>query len=151
MSFTLTPESILTVAGATVLISLLTQIFKSFLGDKKWTTLLAIGIGLAIMLFATLAAAGWDWRAGQWLQSLLTFLYAVAVAVLGYETVSNTLGILGLGDRSAEAVEKKAVATLLMKYPDSVNLRVLPAGLTPDLEKWKGPPFSPELKSVKRK
>jgi hypothetical protein len=89
---------LLSLAGMSALIALLVQLLKRYLGEWRFTQLLAMGIGLVVGLVATWIVVGLSPR--TILDAILLAIVAGTTASGGYELVSNLAGLAGKGDRA---------------------------------------------------
>jgi len=91
-------KALLTLEGMSILIVILTQLFKKYIPDWRWTNLVAMGIGLVLGLIATYALVGLT--VVTVMNALLLALVAGAGASGIYEGVKNVAGLLGFGSRA---------------------------------------------------
>jgi hypothetical protein len=98
MAELLTVESLLSLAGMSALIAILVQLLKRYLGEWRYTQLLAMGIGLVVGLVATWIVVGLSPRTV--LDAVLLAIVAGATSSGFYELGSNLAGLAGKGDRA---------------------------------------------------
>jgi Na+/melibiose symporter-like transporter len=98
--FPITPEMAYTVTGAAVICLVLTQLLKQYLGDWRYTNLLAIGVTLVIVELAGAFFVDGAPLGERLFSGFLIALASAAAATLGYETVANLIGAAGRGPRA---------------------------------------------------
>lgn len=94
---TMTPQDLLTVAGAAAICVLITQWLKQYLADWRWTNLLAFGVTLVLVEAAAVVDGHVD--AQEVFGAFITALAGASLATFGYETILNLLGTAGVGPR----------------------------------------------------
>ena len=114
IEFPITAAAAWSVVGLAFVIAVLVQIVKLFVEEKRTLNLVAIGAGLLIAALAILVMTEFRPTAQQWFSTGMIALFAIAIATLGYETVTNVAGLVGYGPKSNAAQVAKAKA-LLMK------------------------------------
>ncbi len=106
-AFPITPAMAYSVAGAAVICVLLTEWVKQYLPDWRYTSLLSLGLTLAIVeaaaaLFVAGASLGERLFCG-----LLMSIAGASLATWGYEVVLNLIGKAGVGPRSDQALQRR--------------------------------------------
>lgn len=94
----LTVESLLTLAGMSAFIALVTQLIKRIITESRWTNIAAMGVGLVVGLLATLIVRGLTPQTV--LDTVLLALVAGATSSGIYEAISNLRGLAGSGPRA---------------------------------------------------
>ncbi len=100
MEFPVTPEAVLTVVGIASVTYVLTALFKVYLGDWRFTNLLAWIIASVISFVAAWGVAGWDIYKTDLFKAAMTALFGVGLATFGHEFMSNMFGYFGAGPRA---------------------------------------------------
>ena len=104
IDFPITGEALLTVLGSAAFSVLISMWLKHYLADWRYTNLFVLGIA---ELFAVTAR-------------LLVGMIGATLATFGYETVTNLLGLAGVGRRSDTAILAQAeVAVEVAAMQDS--------------------------------
>ena len=98
MAELLTVESLLSLAGMSALIAILVQLLKRFLGEWRFSQLLAMGIGLVVGLVAPWIVVGLSPRTV--LDAILLAIVAGTTSSGLYEVVQNLRAVAGAGPRA---------------------------------------------------
>jgi 4-hydroxybenzoate polyprenyltransferase len=89
-------------------VAILVQILKPQLKDWRWTNIASLGLSEVLAMLAALIEAGWRPDGALLFSGAMVGLFGAGLAVLGYETVVNILGLLGKGSRSERALQAQA-------------------------------------------
>lgn len=108
IDFPIHAASLLTVGGIAVLGAVIAMWFKHYLANWRWTPLFVLGICLVFSILAQIVDGGWPLTLERALVAILIALFGASLAVFGYETISNALGLLGVGPRSPASQVTKA-------------------------------------------
>lgn len=112
IEFSVSAGALLTVTGAATFAVILTIWTKHYLSNWRYTPLLVLGITETVtMLAQVIVSLGQLTGDGALAAAQMGFIGAT-LAVFGYETVVNALGLAGVGARSEAAQVKNAQALL---------------------------------------
>ena len=103
IDFPITAEAVYSVFGLAFALAVLVQIVKLFVEDKRTLNLVAIGAGVLIAALAMLVMTDFKPTGQQCFSAGMIALFAIAIATLGYETVTNIAGLVGYGPKSDKA------------------------------------------------
>lgn len=92
-------EGFLDVRVAAIVCVLATQWLKGYLGDWRYTNLLALGITVGVELLAAGLAGEGAWFAAAW-----AGVVGASLATFGYEALTNMAGRAGVGPRAGRQV-----------------------------------------------
>lgn len=112
IEFAISADALLTIGGATVLSVIVAMWVKHYLANWRWTPLVVLGITWTFTLAAQAIVSAGALTWGGVLSAVLMGLFAASLAVFGYETVANGLGLAGVGPRSEASQIEKAKALL---------------------------------------
>lgn len=129
--FPVSIEAAFTIAGATVICVILTQLLKHYLAEWRFTNLLAWGITLGFVEIAGVFLSAPGGLGKQLYIGALYALFGAALATFGYETIVNLLGKAGVGPRSSAAQLK--VAEKMVMADDDALARVAKVAPYPPL------------------
>ena len=108
--FPITAGAVYSVLGLAFVLVVLVQVVKLFVEEQRVLNLVAIGAGVLISVLAMLVMTGFRPGAEECFTAAMVALFAIAIATLGYETVTNLAGLVGYGPRSDAALLAKAKA-----------------------------------------
>ena len=112
IEFNISAGALLTVTGAATFAAILTLWTKHYLSNWRFTPLLVLGITETVtMLAQVIVSLGQMTGEGALAAALMGFVGAT-LAVFGYETVVNALGLAGVGPRSETQQIQNARALL---------------------------------------
>jgi hypothetical protein len=112
IEFAVSAEALLTIGGATVLSVIIAMWVKHYLANWRWTPLVVLGITEAFTMTAQFIVSAGVLAWGGVYAAVLMGLFGASLAVFGYETVVNALGLAGVGPRSVASQVEKAKALL---------------------------------------
>ena len=112
IDFPITGEALLTVLGSAAFAVVISMWLKHYLADWRFTNLLVLGISELFAVAARLIVGGPVDGPGI-LGAVLVGLAGATLATYGYETVTNLLGLAGIGRRSDTALLAQAERVVL--------------------------------------
>lgn len=98
LNIVLTPEGFISIPVAAVVCVLVTQWLKSYLAEWRFTNLIALGLTLVVEA-AALLATGKGAEPAIWFSALWAGFVGACLATYGYETLTNLIGLAGVGPR----------------------------------------------------
>ena len=112
IDFPITGEALLTVLGSAAFAVVVSMWLKHYLADWRFTNLLVLGISELFAVAARLIVGGPVDGPGI-LGAVLVGLAGATLATYGYATVTNLLGLAGIGRRSDTALLAQAERVVL--------------------------------------
>ncbi len=109
IEFPITPDGALTLFGAATFAAIAGMWLKNYLADWRWTNLLILLIGELVTCGAQLINTLGQPTAAQMFTAVAVGFFGASVATFGWETVSNILGLIGVGKRSDVALDRQAL------------------------------------------
>lgn len=99
-------------AVALVVALVIQLLIKPHLKEWRWTPLVALGLGEILALAAAVIIAGGKPNAANIFSGTMVGFFGWALAVAGYEGITNVLGLLGKGPRSNAALHQASLRNI---------------------------------------
>lgn len=104
MSFPIASVDVRTVVGLAFLITVIVEVIKrKWLEESRALAAIAVGVGFLFGLAAMLVNVGFRPTPEDWFTAVTTSVFAIAIAVLGYDVVVGLAGLAGYGPKSNPA------------------------------------------------
>jgi hypothetical protein len=113
MDIPITYEALASFGGGLFLAFLAGQWLAKYLKDWRWTNLLVLGVTIVLIELAHWLTYGAEFTGRQAGLAAFWGFFAASAETLGYETVLNVLGRMGVGKRSDEGIKDAAITTLV--------------------------------------
>lgn len=113
IEFPISSEALLTLFGAVIVAVIAGLWLKRYLPDWRYIPLMVLACTVLVLLLALFATSAWRPDAERLVSVSLMALFGASLETFGYEAISNSLGLAGVGNRSDAARLTHARETVL--------------------------------------
>lgn len=108
IEFPISSGALRSVFGLAFLIAVIVQIAKLFIRETRALNLVALAAGLLFGVGAALVDTGFQPTGEDMFSAVVVAIFAVGLATVGYETIANLAGLVGVGPKSDVSRLEKA-------------------------------------------